>query len=86
MDNNKHTFYVLECADGSYYAGYTNNLAKRTATHNARKGAKYTKARLPVKVIYHEVYETKQEALRREYAFKQLTRKQKETIIWGEHS
>ncbi|OCS84838.1 GIY-YIG nuclease family protein [Caryophanon tenue] len=84
MENNKHTFYVLQCADGTFYAGYTNDLAKRTATHNAGKGAKYTKPRLPVKVVYTETFDTKQEAMRREYAFKQLNRSQKERIIWGE--
>ncbi|MBS7345282.1 MAG: GIY-YIG nuclease family protein [Caryophanon sp.] len=81
MDSNKHAFYVLECADGSFYAGYTNNVERRTATHNAGKGAKYTKARLPVTVIHVEYFDTKQEAMRREYAFKQLTRKQKEQVI-----
>lgn len=84
MENNKHTFYVLQCADGTFYAGYTNDLAKRTATHNAGKGAKYTKPRLPVKVVYTETFDTKQQAMRREYAFKQLNRSQKERIIWGE--
>ena len=46
--NNDHFFYVLECADQSYYAGYTNDIDKRVATHNAGKGAKYTRARGPV--------------------------------------
>lgn len=76
MENN-HYFYVLQCSDTSYYAGYTNNLEKRIATHNAGKGAKYTKARTPVSCIYFEQFESKQEALRKEYAFKQLTRAQK---------
>jgi putative endonuclease len=74
---NKHYFYVLECRDSTYYAGYTNNLEKRIATHNAGKGAKYTKTRTPVSCIYFEEYDTKQEAMRKEYAFKQLTRTQK---------
>ena len=73
----QHTFYVLECKDGSYYAGYTNDLVKRVKVHNAGKGAKYTRARGPVSCIYSELYETKQEAMQAEYAFKQLTRKQK---------
>ncbi|MFJ7738633.1 GIY-YIG nuclease family protein [Lysinibacillus sp. NPDC097287] len=75
--NSNHFFYVLECADQSYYAGYTNDLDKRVATHNAGKGAKYTRARVPVKCIYVETFETKQEAMRAEYAFKQLNRVQK---------
>ena len=73
----RHTFYVLECKDGSYYAGYTNDLVKRIKVHNEGKGAKYTRAKRPVSCIYSELYETKQEAMQAEYAFKQLTRKQK---------
>ncbi|WP_249661651.1 GIY-YIG nuclease family protein [Lysinibacillus fusiformis] len=75
--SNSHYFYVLECADQSLYAGYTNNLEKRVAVHNAGKGAKYTRSRSPVKCIYKEEFETKEEAMRAEYAFKQLTRTQK---------
>lgn len=75
--DKQHTFYVLECKDGSYYAGYTNDLVKRVKVHNEGKGAKYTRAKLPVTCIYSELYETKQEAMQVEYAFKQLTRKQK---------
>lgn len=74
---NKFYFYVLECKDETLYAGYTNNLEKRIATHNAGKGAKYTKSRIPVQCIYNEEFDTKVEAMRAEYAFKQLTRKQK---------
>ena len=74
---NKHYFYVLRCVDETFYAGYTNNLQKRVATHNAGKGAKYTKTRIPVECIYFETFSTKQEAMRQEYAFKQLTRPQK---------
>ena len=82
--NSNHFFYVLECADQSYYAGYTNNVEKRVATHNAGKGAKYTRARGPVKCIYVEKFETKQEAMRAEYAFKQLNRVQKSKYIGRE--
>lgn len=74
---NSHYFYVLECRDTSFYAGYTNHLARRVAVHNAGKGAKYTRARTPVVCIYHEVFATKEEAMRAEYAFKQLTRAKK---------
>lgn len=72
-----HVFYVLECADGSYYAGYTNNLDKRVSVHNSGKGAKYTRARLPVACIYQEIHETKPMAMKAEYAFKQLTKSKK---------
>lgn len=77
MATSNHYFYVLECADRSYYAGYTNDLDKRLAAHNAGKGAKYTRAKGPSKLIYHEKFETKQEAMKAEYAFKQLTKAQK---------
>ncbi|HIR89863.1 MAG TPA: GIY-YIG nuclease family protein [Candidatus Fimimorpha faecalis] len=73
--------YIVECSDHSFYTGWTNNLEKRIATHNAGKGAKYTKYRLPVTLVYFEIYPDKQAAMRREYAIKQLTRKQKLTLI-----
>lgn len=77
METNKHYFYVLECADGSYYAGYTNDLQKRLETHNAGKGAKYTRAKGPVEMIYSECFDTKPAAMKAEYAFKQLSKPQK---------
>lgn len=81
MDQNNHYFYVLECNDGSYYAGYTNDLERRVAMHNNGKGAKYTRGRRPVKLIFNERYETKQEAMRVEYYFKKLSRKNKEQYM-----
>lgn len=86
MEKNKkrHTFYVLECSDGSYYAGYTNDLEKRVIVHNEGKGAKYTRAKRPVTCIFNEIYETKQQAMQVEYAFKQLTRKQKMNYMGGQ--
>ncbi|HWL25001.1 MAG TPA: GIY-YIG nuclease family protein [Ureibacillus sp.] len=79
-----HYFYVLECADHTLYAGYTNNLEKRIATHNAGKGAKYTKPRTPVNCVYYETFETKEQAMRAEYAFKQLKRSEKLNYIGGQ--
>lgn len=76
-----HYVYLLECADGSLYCGYTNNLKKRVAAHNSGKGAKYTKTRRPVKLVYSEEYETKQEAMRREYLIKKLSRAEKLDLI-----
>ena len=73
--------YIVECADGSYYCGWTNDLDKRLAAHNAGKGAKYTKPRLPVKLVYQEEFSTKEEAMSREWHIKQLTRSQKEALI-----
>lgn len=74
--------YIEECADGTLYTGWTTNVQKRVKAHNEEKsGAKYTKAKRPVKLVYYEGYETKEEAMRREYAIKQLTRKQKLELI-----
>ena len=81
MDKNNHYFYVLECADGSYYAGYTNDVEKRVHTHNEGKGAKYTRGRRPVALCYVEKYQTKTEAMQAEYRFKQLNRRAKERIV-----
>lgn len=83
MMEEKHFAYILECADGSYYTGYTNDLEKRIATHNAGKGGKYTRARLPVSLVYHECFDTKNEAMSREWAIKQLSRKEKENLVKG---
>ena len=72
--------YILECADKTFYTGWTNDLEKRIKTHNEGKGAKYTKYSLPVKLIYYEEFENKIDAMKREYAIKRLTRKQKEKL------
>ena len=69
--------YILECSDGSFYTGWTNNLERRVKAHNAGKGAKYTKSRKPVKLVYFETFLTKQEAMRREWEIKQLSRVEK---------
>jgi putative endonuclease len=73
--------YILECADNTLYAGYTNNLDNRLKVHNLGKGSKYTRARLPVKLVYSENAENKSDALKREYQIKQMTRKQKDELI-----
>ena len=69
--------YMVRCADGSLYTGWTNDLEKRVKCHNAGKGAKYTKCRRPVELVYFEAFETKQEAMRREAAIKRLPRAEK---------
>ncbi len=73
--------YILECADGTYYTGYTNDIEKRVKTHNLGKGAKYTRGRTPVKVVYYEEYETMSEAMKRECSIKKLDRKHKEKLV-----
>jgi len=75
--------YLLRCADGSLYAGWTNDLEKRLAAHQSGKGAKYTKAHLPVELAYYETFATKEEAMRREYELKQMTKYQKENLVQG---
>jgi len=75
--------YLLECADKTLYCGWTNNLEKRVKAHNSGLGAKYTKPRRPVVLVYYEEFETKEEAMRREFAIKKLTRKEKESLIKG---
>lgn len=73
----KAYMYVLECADGSLYTGYTTNIEKRLNTHNAGKGAKYTRARLPVALLYQEEFPNKASAMSAEALFKKKTRKEK---------
>lgn len=73
--------YILKCADGTLYCGWTNDLEKRLKAHNEGKGAKYTRSRLPVELVYYEVLETSVEAQKREYQIKQLTRAQKLDLI-----
>jgi len=75
--------YLLECADGTFYIGWTNNLEQRLAAHNSGKGAKYTRGRRPVVLRYYETFATKEEAMSREVAMKRLTRVQKEKLIRG---
>ncbi len=73
--------YILRCRDGTLYTGWTNDIEKRVKAHNEGKGAKYTKARLPVKLVYSEAFETKTEAMKREYAIKRMRREAKEKLI-----
>lgn len=73
--------YIVECADGTLYTGYAADLDKRLETHNRGAGAKYTRNRLPVTLRYHENFETKSEAMRREHAIKKLTRSAKMILI-----
>ena len=73
--------YIVECSDGTFYTGWTNNLEKRVKMHSQGKGAKYTKGRRPVRLIYHEEFKEKIDAMEREYEIKQLTRKEKELLV-----
>ena len=71
----------LECADRTLYAGWTNDLKKRLAAHNAGQGAKYTRGRGPVRLVYYEAFSTKEEAQKRETALKRLSRAAKLALI-----
>lgn len=73
--------YIVECSDHTYYTGYTTDIEKRIQAHNEKKGAKYTKCRTPVTLVYLEESETKQLAMKREAAIKKLTRKEKQQLI-----
>jgi len=79
--DHKAYMYVVECRDGSYYTGYTTDVKKRIAVHNSGKGAKYTRARLPVKLIFAEGFDSKEEAMSAEALFKRKTRMQKEHYL-----
>ena len=78
MDNY---VYILRCGDGSLYTGWTNNLEKRLAVHNAGKGAKYTRSRLPVTLVYAARFDTRETAMRREWEIKHLSREEKLALV-----
>lgn len=73
--------YIVKCSDGTLYTGWTNQLDKRIKDHNDGKGAKYTKSRRPVELVYYETFDTKEEAMRREYAIKHMSRREKEELL-----
>ena len=73
--------YIVECCDGSYYTGWTTDVEARVKTHNSGEGAKYTRSRLPVRLVSFEQLENRSAALKREAAIKKLTRVQKERLI-----
>lgn len=73
--------YILKCGDSSFYTGWTTNLKKRLQDHNLGKGAKYTRAHLPVMLVYYETFGTKEEAMKREAAIKKLSRQEKVRLI-----
>lgn len=76
--------YILRCADGTLYTGWTNDLERRLAAHNAGKGSKYTCSRRPVELVYREEQETKEQAMSRERQIKRLTRPEKLALIGDE--
>lgn len=75
--------YILRCGDGTLYTGWTNDLEKRLSSHRAGKGGRYTRSRLPVELVYREEFETKEEAMSREWHLKRLSRQEKLRLIEG---
>lgn len=73
--------YMLRCADGTLYSGYTNDLTRRLAVHNSGRGAKYTRSRRPVELVYWQEFADKSAAMRREAELKRLSRAAKEALI-----
>lgn len=79
----EHSVYILECGDGTYYTGYTTDVERRVAEHEAGDGAKYTRGRGPFDLVHVEAFETRSEALRREASIKTLAREEKERLVGG---
>jgi len=73
--------YIIKCGDNSLYTGWTNNLEKRFQEHCKGQGAKYTKGRGPLEIVYHEVFDNKVDAMKREYSIKKLSRKEKDILV-----
>ena len=73
--------YIVKCRDNTYYTGWTKDLDRRMKAHNSGTGAKYTRSRSPVRLVYYEAYRTKEEAMRREREIKRMSRKEKEKLI-----
>ncbi|MDQ0350379.1 putative endonuclease [Alkalibacillus filiformis] len=73
--------YMLRCKDGSLYTGYTNDVESRVAKHQTGEAAKYTRAKLPVQLVYQEEFETRSEAMKREVAIKKLSKREKEELV-----
>ncbi|QNK40494.1 GIY-YIG nuclease family protein [Caproicibacter fermentans] len=80
---SKYYAYMLRCSDGTIYSGYTTDPPRRAAVHNRGKGAKYTRSRLPVTLVYQEKFSTKSEALKREVSLKKLSHSEKIALIEG---
>ena len=78
---DKHYIYIVRCKDGSLYTGYAKDIEQRIAKHNSGQGAKYTKIRRPVELVYQEVFDTKSEAMKREYEIKTFSRQKKLQLI-----
>ncbi len=82
MESDNHYCYILRCSDNTLYTGYTTDLERRLWEHNnSAKGAKYTKSRRPCELVYHEAFDNKPDAMRREIEIKKLKKQEKEKLI-----
>jgi putative endonuclease len=81
--SKKFFVYMVQCANGAYYTGYTDDVEKRVNTHNSGKGAKYTRAHRPVKLVFKIPHDTKSEAMKQEAKIKKMSRKQKEFMVYA---
>lgn len=81
MNNKKSYTYILRCSDDTLYTGWTTDIQKRLNAHNSGKGARYTRSRRPVSLVYYEVFQTREEAMQREWEIKHLTRQEKLKLI-----
>jgi len=81
MPGSDHHVYVLECADGSLYTGYTTDVERRVAEHDAGEGANYTRGRTPVELVHTESFGSRSAALQREHEIKRLSRAEKERLV-----
>lgn len=79
--SGKNYTYIVKCSDGTLYTGWTNHLEERIRAHNSGHGAKYTRSRRPVELVYYETFDTKEEAMSREFGIKKMDRQQKEKLI-----
>ena len=78
---SNHYVYIVECDDGTLYTGYTTDVERRVAEHNAGDGAKYTRCRTPVELVYTESFDSQSAAMSREYEIKQLSRAEKDALV-----
>jgi putative endonuclease len=82
MADGDHHVYVLECADGSLYTGYTTDVERRVAEHDAGDGAKYTRGRTPVELVHSEAFDSRSAAMAREHEIKRRSRTAKERLVF----
>ena len=75
--------YILQCGDGTFYTGWTDDLERRINAHNEGKGGRYTRAHLPVRLVYSEEFASKNEAMSREWTIKKMQRTDKKQLIYG---